>query len=335
MITVVMPVYNGEKYLDETLQSILKQGDIISRIIIVNDGSTDGSEQMIIDWKKKEKKIDLINKKNGGVSEARNCGLQEVKSKYVWFFDSDDLMPEGTAEKIVQKLEETGADYCVGNCAYYHEGNHILHTELFVPEKLWKEDRIEVFSWYESPGNKVFRTEFLKKNHIVFPPYKIAEDTCFCAKCAIKSNVIVSISDCIELYRIYDGSSSHRYNKTVLDKLKAFAEIREYLRKNEMGKEWFIRQTYNELYHYRVVLLTLPLYQNKRERKIIADRFENAYRTLDLNSLKYIKERENCKKYVKDVERILKIKRIYICQPVSWAFRAARRCKQILRRMRA
>ena len=65
----------------------MKQGDIISRIIIVNDGSTDGSEQMIIDWKKKEKKIDLINKKNGGVSEARNCGLQEVKSKYVWFFD--------------------------------------------------------------------------------------------------------------------------------------------------------------------------------------------------------------------------------------------------------
>lgn len=57
MITVVMPVYNGEKYLDETLQSILKQGDIISRIIIVNDGSTDGSEQMIIDWKKKEKRL--------------------------------------------------------------------------------------------------------------------------------------------------------------------------------------------------------------------------------------------------------------------------------------
>ena len=106
MITVVMPVYNGEKYLDETLQSILKQGDIISRIIIVNDGSTDGSEQMIIDWKKKEKKIDLINKKNGGVSEARNCGLQEVKSKYVWFFDSDDLMPEGTAEKIVQNWKK-------------------------------------------------------------------------------------------------------------------------------------------------------------------------------------------------------------------------------------
>ena len=81
MITVVMPVYNGEKYLDETLQSILKQGDIISRIIIVNDGSTDGSEQMIIDWKKKEKKIDLINTL---ISPGTVCGNRQCH-RQVWF----------------------------------------------------------------------------------------------------------------------------------------------------------------------------------------------------------------------------------------------------------
>ena len=332
MITVVIPVYNGEKYLDETLSSILGQGESVSRILMVNDGSTDRSEEIIREWMKRDRRIDLVNKENGGVAEARNRGLQEVTSKYIWFFDADDLMPERVADKIVQKLEESGADYCVGNCAYYHEGGRILPTELTVPDHLWVNDRVEVFSWYESPGNKVFRTDFLKSNKIVFPPYKIAEDTCFCAKCVVKSRKIVSISDCIELYRIYDGSSSHRYNKTVLDKLKAFDEIRKYLKDNKMGKEWFARQTYNELYHYKVVFLTLPLYADKRERKVIEQYFEKAYRTLNLEILKDLKEWPDCEKYIKEIEMIIKIKGFYMLQPLSWMLRTARRGKQILRR---
>lgn len=333
MITVVMPVYNGEKYLNETLQSILRQGEAISGILIINDGSTDETEKIIRSWETKEKKISHINKKNEGVAKARNRGLQEVNSRYVWFFDADDIMPAGTAERILEKLEESGADYCIGNCAYYHEGGRIVPTELYVPDHLWKEDRIEIFSWYESPGNKVFRTEFLKENHINFPSYKIAEDTSFCSKCVVKSSLIVSISDCIELYRIYDGSSSHRYNSTVLDKLKAFAEIRAYLKENGMGEEWFARQTYNELYHYKVVFKTLPLYSDKKERVLIENKFEEAFYRLNLDQLKHLKEYENCQKYIKEIRFIVMIKSLYMLQPVSWMLRTARRGKQILRRI--
>ncbi|MDO4340594.1 MAG: glycosyltransferase family 2 protein [Eubacteriales bacterium] len=338
MVTVVMPVYNGAQYFSETLKSILLQGKIISEIIVVNDGSTDGTEKLVRKWMEKVPRLRLINKENGGVSSARNLGLWEVKTKYVWFFDADDLMPEGAAEKIVGRLEETGADYGIGNCAYYHEPGHwISPTELYVPDQFWQEDRIDIFSWYESPGNKVFRTDFLKQNQLTFPNYKIGEDTCFCSKCVVKSKSIVSVSDCVELYRIYDGSSSHRYNLTVLDKLKAFAEIRKFLKKERMGSDWFVRQTYNELYHYRVVFLTLPLYSNARERRIIEQKFEEAYRKLDLNSLKRLKklkERVDCDKYIRDVELILKIKAIYISQPVSWLFRMARSTKRALRKLR-
>ena len=69
MITVVMPVYNGEKYLNETLQSILRQGEAISGILIINDGSTDETEKIIRSWETKEKKISHINKKNEGVAK--------------------------------------------------------------------------------------------------------------------------------------------------------------------------------------------------------------------------------------------------------------------------
>lgn len=335
MVTVIIPVYNGAQYFSETLKSILLQGKVISEILVVNDGSTDDTEKIVRNWMRKVSKLRLINKENGGVSSARNRGLQEVKSKYVWFFDADDLMPEGAADKMVKRLEETGADYGIGNCAYYHEPGHwISKTELQVPDHFWREDRIAIFSWYESPGNKVFRTDFLRQNKIIFPNYKIAEDTCFCSKCVVKSSSIVSISDCVELYRIYDGSSSHRYNRTVLDKLKAFAEVRRYLEEAGMGPEWFARETHNELYHYRVVFWTLPLYADARERRIIAEKFEEAYRKLDLNSLKRLKESANCDKYIRETEFILKIKAIYVSQPISWLFRMARSGKHILQNLR-
>ena len=107
-ISVIIPVYNVEKYLDETLKSIVKQtiGFNNIQVILVNDGSKDNSEKICLEYKEKyPNNITYVKKENGGVSSARNEGIKHVKGKYTHFLDSDDYISEGAYKKAYDILE--------------------------------------------------------------------------------------------------------------------------------------------------------------------------------------------------------------------------------------
>ena len=112
IISVIVPVYNSEKHLNNCLESITGQTYKNIEIILVDDGSTDGSLDLLKEWEKKDERIKLFHKENGGAASARNIGLEHVTGEYISFVDSDDIITENMLEYMLETLEKYDADIC-------------------------------------------------------------------------------------------------------------------------------------------------------------------------------------------------------------------------------
>ena len=110
LISVIVPVYKAEKYLDKCVQSIVNQTYKNLEIILVDDGSPDNCPEMCDEWAKKDSRIKVIHKENGGVSSARNAGLDNSFGDYIGFVDSDDFIENDFYECLYDNLVENGAD---------------------------------------------------------------------------------------------------------------------------------------------------------------------------------------------------------------------------------
>lgn len=124
-ISVIVPVYNAEKYLRQCLDSIINSTYEELEIILVNDGSVDSSESICEEYELKDSRIQVINQCNKGISAARNAGLNRAKGKYIGFVDADDVVTQEFFEKMVYAIETTGADWSA--CGYYTEEAKLIH----------------------------------------------------------------------------------------------------------------------------------------------------------------------------------------------------------------
>lgn len=183
-ISVIVPVYNVEKYLPKCLDSLIGQtyGDI--EIICVNDGSTDGSLEILREYEKKDNRIIVISKKNGGLSSARNTGLRKCDTKYVMFCDSDDYFASRMCEKMLQTIEKDHSDLavCTQNVIYEaHEDMRESDRNYYRLNYLGKKyiyDEL-ILNTDVSVLNKIFRMDIIKKNKISFPEGLNNEDFYF------------------------------------------------------------------------------------------------------------------------------------------------------------
>ncbi len=170
-ISVIIPVYNVEKYIEQCLESVLNQTLKDIEIIVINDGSTDSSLKKIEKYKN-DKKIIIIDKKNEGVSKTRNIGLQKANGKYVYFIDSDDYLESDVVlEKLYIKSEEENLD--ILNFDYYEvhkdEKKYIKNLKA---EKLIKNEIIKSLLNGKEWGiiwNKLIKKDLFLKNKILFP----------------------------------------------------------------------------------------------------------------------------------------------------------------------
>ncbi|MBQ9229381.1 MAG: glycosyltransferase [Eubacterium sp.] len=127
LVSVIVPVYNVEKYLDQCVESIVNQTYMNLEIILVDDGSPDGCPQLCDAWAAKDSRIKVIHQPNGGVSAARNAGLDIATGDYIGFVDSDDLIPEDYYEFLFNLLKKEKAD--IARCAhYYFDDNGFSHN---------------------------------------------------------------------------------------------------------------------------------------------------------------------------------------------------------------
>ena len=187
-ISVVMPVYNKELYLEKTLQSILNQTYKNFEIIIVNDGSTDNTKQICDEYAKKDSRISVYHIENGGVSNARNIGLKYVTGEYIQFIDGDDCINQGIFEKYISILESKNYDILFSS---YNKvdylGNLLDRVDIGYDGEYKKEEILLDFAeqqiktgYYGCVSNKLLKKDIIRKNRLIFnTTISVAEDLDF------------------------------------------------------------------------------------------------------------------------------------------------------------
>ena len=213
VVSVIVPAYNSEKYIEETLDCLLDQTLQDIEVIIVNDGSTDSTADIASSYCAKDSRFSLINKENGGVSLARNTGLRKAGGRYVLFLDSDDILTPQSLEEFSKALDRTGADVAIGR----------LHS-LFA-EELSKCESIDKFNktllWNFLVGNKCYRLDSLRKSGVEFPQIGYSEEGAFFME-VIYSDAVKGITGtdkaCMK-YRRHDPTKDASVSQSVSEKL--------------------------------------------------------------------------------------------------------------------
>jgi glycosyltransferase involved in cell wall biosynthesis len=238
-ITVIVPVFNGEKYLSRCLDSILCQtfGDI--EILCINDGSTDNSIKIIKEYQKKDHRIRLIsNNTNKGPSYSRNLGIERANTKLIGFVDCDDTIHPKMYEKLYNKTSETDSDISYCNFNYLNKDGDIKKSNLRFSEVVANEDFFKLLlENYLSPSAcmMLVKKEIIVKNNIVYPLERFYED----ASTAYKINYYCKkISVCHEpLYNYYDNEDSITTKittKNILDIIESILDSINFLETNNL-----------------------------------------------------------------------------------------------------
>ncbi|MDD3341521.1 MAG: glycosyltransferase family 2 protein [Bacilli bacterium] len=202
LITVVIPVYKVEKYISKCVNSIVNQTYKKLEIILVDDGSPDTCGNICDDFSKKDDRIVVVHKKNGGLSDARNCGLEIAKGKYICFVDSDDYIDEKYISILYTNLLKTKADISIIGYQFYYENHEeriksipvnkpiIIDSEKAI-SYLFRDNKIGNYAW-----NKMYKIELFE--NIRYPKGKKMEDLGTTYKLFDKCTKIVFSN--IELY---------------------------------------------------------------------------------------------------------------------------------------
>ena len=198
-VSAVVPVYNSAEFLAPCLESIINQSCKDIEIICVNDGSTDNSLDILKEYKKKDSRIVIVDKPNGGVSSARNAGLKAAKGKYVEFIDSDDLINVETFKNLVEEAEACDADIVTFGKSWFNKNEQPDMNQE--PEYDIKDTEHYFHDETENPfvrdldcnviHDKFYKREFLINNNLFFDEkIKLGEDSLFCWMSFIRTNTV-------------------------------------------------------------------------------------------------------------------------------------------------
>ena len=261
LVSVLIPVYNVEKYLSRCLESIVKQTLTQIEIICVNDGSTDGSLEILEKYQKEDSRIIIINKENGGLPSARNAGLDRAKGKYVGFVDSDDFVEPNMFEKLYRTAEDEKSEIVICGANVFPEeprASQWLYDCLSPEYKKINGFDVATLFFDVSSTPFLWRTlikrEIIEKNHLrLQEDIMIGEDKAFQCKVYPLAKSITKIPDKLYNYFWYrEGSLMNQTvygnpEKKVLEHGRLIAHIadvvKKYSEKEQIEKsflEWSI-----------------------------------------------------------------------------------------------
>ena len=200
MISIIIPVYNVSKYLDKCLQSVVTQTYSNIQIILVNDGSTDNSCEICEKWCKKDKRIEVIHKRNGGLSNARNVGIERAQGEYLMFVDSDDIISDDLCELLHNHLLENNADLAICDTYHIFDNNNFTFQRDNKVEIVRCFDKVEAICnlWYQksflpSAWGKLYKKELFKQirftEGIIFEDIDIMHEIFYLCNKIIYTNI--------------------------------------------------------------------------------------------------------------------------------------------------
>lgn len=246
-LSIIIPVYNVEKYLPKCLGSILEQPFKDLEVICVNDGSTDGSLDVLQKIKKNDDRVVIIDKKNEGSGIARNIGLSTAQGEYVYFIDSDDWLEDDVLAKIIAKADELQTDILVfGGLSYYNgKGQNGAYSKNKLPKKYFgkvvsaKDIKKDIFKFPSTAWTKLYRRSFLIKNEIKFQNIRAGQDQLPFFHSMITADRIAILPENIYCYqKNREGSVTSVKKKKSFSPIYVFYGIEEMLEKTGMMEEY-------------------------------------------------------------------------------------------------
>ncbi len=243
-VSVIIPVYNGEKFIRECLKSVTRQTLRGIEIIIVDDGSTDKTPDILKNFAKKDSRIRVLERENGGAGAARNTGLKYATGEYLSILDADDFFETNMLELAYNKVKETDSDIVVFRSDQFIEENSefslmpwTIKAELLPDVQPFTGDDIKqnvfaLFTWWS--WDKLFRTDYVKENGFYFQEQRSTNDLLFVFSAFIKAGSVVTMDDVLAHHRRAAGSLSNTREKSWHCFYDALIAVRDFLRKEKL-----------------------------------------------------------------------------------------------------
>lgn len=253
MLSIIIPVYNSEKYLRSCIESIIFQSYQDLEIILIDNNSTDDSLKICLEYVTKDKRIKLLSEEKKGAAAARNCGVRAATGDYITFVDSDDYMRNDACEILVDIMEENACDMVCfsfnivdesGCKLNWYEPNlkrytkrKCCYTGIEVAKIFLTSRDIEGFGW-----NKAFKRSFIEENKIVYDESKMAyEDMAVFFEALLKANKILLCQEKLYYYRQVRSSLTHKnYESKSLEYNDSVGRIRILAKENGLIKQAYI-----------------------------------------------------------------------------------------------
>lgn len=229
VLSVILPVYNVENYLEECLDSLLNQTYSNFEIIAVNDGSTDNSLQILLKYKLLFKKMIIISQENSGLSSARNTGIEQCSGTYIYFLDSDDYISKNTFEKVIDIFKETDVDLIKFDATPFSDDpnfnvdlNEYNSNNIYQTGKIYEKSEFLslIEKKYQAPvWLYIFKADILKLNNLSFRPDLLHEDELFTPKLLVNCNKFYYINEQFFKRRYRKGSimTTQNNEKSILN----------------------------------------------------------------------------------------------------------------------
>lgn len=282
MISVIVPIYKVEEFLDKCVQSIVNQKYLNLEIILVDDGSPDRCGEMCEEWARRDKRIKVIHKKNGGLSDARNAGLVAANGEFIAFVDSDDWIEPQMYEIMLKVLMKEKADIVACGIVDSYIDKEIIHSPIYRVGKteqflkmIYKDTIFSVASW-----NKLYRRRVWE--NFQFPKGKICEDAFTTYLLLDRASRIVQIPDGLYHYRIRENSiMTSKFRLARMDEEEAWRQNYQYMKEKhpqiaKIAYDFYLQKV-NILFH------TIPQYEYLKFHK----EYDYLYNIL-FDNLKYV-----------------------------------------------
>ncbi|MBR2674873.1 MAG: CDP-glycerol glycerophosphotransferase family protein [Mogibacterium sp.] len=248
-ISVIIPVYNIEEYLEESLQCLFRQGDVRLQVIMIDDGSTDNSGEIAERYSREYEGFECYHVENGGSGRARNIGKTYAKGKYIAYLDSDDMFADGALEMMFKRAEADGSDLVVCNSCHFDSAGCFdskLHKKVFRDFERFSHIRRNPNLIYDTTNwDKLIRRDFYERHDFKWPEGILYQDIPLAMQLHYYANQVSMIYDMGYYWRVREGETKSTTQNTtkirnLRDRIKALDLVDEFF--DECSAESSIRE---------------------------------------------------------------------------------------------
>lgn len=306
---MIIAAYNAEEYLSETLDSIFSQTMDNSEyeVIVVNDGSSDSTLDILNSYKKNYSNLTVIDKENGGPSSARNSGLDIAKGEYIFFFDADDILEVDALTLMYNTASENNADLLIGKYDIFNRHTTIQIHNLDALIELEEIDKYNTdILWTFSLSNKLFKRSLIEKYNLRLPPISYSEDGAFLVQFLYRTSKIAGLDYIIFHYRRYDDMGSITASISP-------AKIKDYITAHQLilkaAEESFLRDYphYHSIEEARIKNPEIHTYLNtiiRKELQIMLNQFYIQFWSLNKDTVQLLVDEINDKLKILDIKTV-------------------------------